>query len=202
MDDLFDQLLADKPKPKVEEPESQTLTEQSSSQDSKEWIKTGIGSAKKAHKSLIECFNTEIPKELDPSNLVWAKNDRFSNKALKVKNSGYRNWFPARLCEEQEGMFLDLGEDWPIPSDKRLVEWININKEEPVNKQKEVRFAKDIIPYCDDVCEVRTSANSPKSLANSPKDRRKSVEKDNNEKTPASASSIAKGIMAQVCIYI
>ena len=199
MDDLIGRLLAEKPKvQEKEEPEASELSlTQTDSQDSGGgWLTNKSLTGKKKTK-MLKCYDTQIPKGLTPSKLVWARNDRFSKKA--AHGTLARNWFPARLCDDQEGMFMKLADgDWPIPEDKVLVEWIDINKEEPSNHQKEVRWAWDIIPYDADVTEVRSH-----SIHNSPKDRGNNKDKDEEQKsqkksTPASSSKMAQGILADM----
>jgi hypothetical protein len=109
-----------------------------SSQD-QAWLTSGPDK-KSASNVTVEFWDTKIQAKIHPSKLVWAKNNYFKG------NGGTTNHFPARICDDHEGMYLSLDE-WPIPEDKRLVEFLSIPKRHPSTPQKLVVMWKDIVPY-------------------------------------------------------
>ena len=85
MDDLLGRLMADKPKDAEPAESSSDLSQtQADSQDSEGgWLTNKSLSGAKKKTKMLECYDTAIPKDLQASKLVWARNDRFSKKALK-----------------------------------------------------------------------------------------------------------------------
>ena len=113
-----------------------------------------------------EFWDTKIQDKIHPDNLVWARNHYYSNKSAKTKGK-FSNWttfMPARVCDNSEGMYVELNGQWPIPDNLRLIEFINAPKEHPKIPEKFLVEASDIIPFHENVNRCRLSpANSPAS---------------------------------------
>jgi len=142
--DLLDALLGDDIIPK-EDPASEAALQAEESSQSSGWLKTASSSTEKEkERNHIEFWDTKITN-VHPSKLVWAKNNYYTSKQNRAVN-----WFPARICEEHEGQYLAL-DDWPIPEDMVLVEFLGIPKREPVTPQKYLVQKTYTVPFHADV---------------------------------------------------
>ena len=86
-----------------------------------------------------------VVKAVELDRLVWAKCIYFT------KGGGRRPFFPARICDNSEGALLspkEIGNEWPIPATKALVQFISLTKK-PHNTYEHALLErdKDIIPF-------------------------------------------------------
>ncbi len=89
----------------------------------------------------IILYNTVV-KAVELDRLVWAK---------CIYYKGNKPFFPARICDNSEGALLspkEIGNEWPIPPTKALVQYISLTKK-PHNTYEYALLekSKDIIPY-------------------------------------------------------
>lgn len=85
-----------------------------------------------------------VVKAVELDRLVWAK-------CIYFTKGGHRPFFPARICDNSEGALLspkEIGNEWPIPATKALVQFISLTKK-PHNTYEHALLErdKDIIPY-------------------------------------------------------
>ena len=69
----------------------------------------------------IILYNTVV-KAVELDRLVWAK---------CIYYKGNKPFFPARICDNSEGALLppkEIGNEWPIPPNKALVQYISLTK--------------------------------------------------------------------------
>jgi hypothetical protein len=173
--DLLDLLLAAPPKSESPEKDVEDLAlkisdSQESSQDmGGSWIQGGSGKEDESSKKVnIEFWDTKIKPRVHPDRLVWAKNNWYSGKKFESKTVA--RYFPARVCDDDEGMYLKI--EWPIPSHLRLIEFINIPKNNPATPEKLLVDIKDIIPFHENTRNNKSNTPPKSSSSSSPSNKR------------------------------
>ncbi len=204
--DLLDELLAApiiKTVPKEEMIDTQSQTQDSQASNDDGWLDgnsgNGVGSFLKNKKGPPELWDTTIQKRVHPDNLVWARNNYYSMKGMK-RNHGHP-WFPARVCEDHEAMYIKLEKwQWPIPQDLRLIEFIDIPKQDPATPEKFLVSVNEIIPYYENV-QVHIHNAHSNSQANSPNSKNGTSSSSNSKKSSPSVGSVMHKAAQQVLSF-
>ena len=105
---------------------------------------------KKSEPEEIRCWNTKILDKIHCDKLVWAKNSYYSRNAGN-NSVKWNTYMPARICDNREGMYVELDGRWPIPDHLRLVEFIGAPREKPATPEKFLVEAKETLPFHENV---------------------------------------------------
>jgi hypothetical protein len=155
-------LVADSGEEGKEEPESKGKGDESQSQDTDEGAAWILGDSSKAGSTRIKgteqsdaevlanLRDTKIRDDITLDRLVWCKNNYFKKRGKGEVGP----WFPARICDHKEGLMMKLNE-WPIPDDQILVEFINAPKTEPACPRMFLEKRADSMPFNESVWRNR-----------------------------------------------